>query len=493
MQAAADKAFEMQSLRLDTLAAHVVAWHNRHPLARRITAAQVQGVGWVAVPYVAAVSNSGGAAATHAARPAELAAEAIQQAQSSAAAGTLRERAAARALAAAGVDDAVGEAVAEDSPSASAHESPRESQPESPPKSPATHAPTPATPQAPPKASRKTKLRAAFDEDFIAPISRRAVARFAARFGIVLPGTPTDAPLREVLVARVAAGDRDGDGDGDALTLRYVATAAIEVDATRLRVLIAPAGAAAVIGPRLFDRRRVAGVFGLLAVLAAAALWSIRPTPTLQAPIAIAAPPPAVAVVVAVPVLAPTPAVAAVEPTHAPHDASPATHAEVSAPPPHAAPKAEPVASAPHLPVPVPVPPAVATAPRDLRPQLDEATRAAARAELAALRAARGGTGSASASTAAPTAHAPTPAPADTRVLFALSTRVLRTQAESEQLAAATRALLAGGSQHALKIELLPAGDDWRVVAWPFASAAEAEAARQRLAKRGMRLQVIEF
>jgi hypothetical protein len=41
----------MEELRLQAVAARVVAWHNQHPLARRITAAQVQGVGYVALPY----------------------------------------------------------------------------------------------------------------------------------------------------------------------------------------------------------------------------------------------------------------------------------------------------------------------------------------------------------------------------------------------------------------------------------------------------------
>ena len=37
----------MKTISHDELVARVVAWHNRHPLARRITAAQVQGVGVV--------------------------------------------------------------------------------------------------------------------------------------------------------------------------------------------------------------------------------------------------------------------------------------------------------------------------------------------------------------------------------------------------------------------------------------------------------------
>jgi hypothetical protein len=37
----------------DVWAARVVAWHNRHPLAQRITPAQVQAMGWVDLPFAA--------------------------------------------------------------------------------------------------------------------------------------------------------------------------------------------------------------------------------------------------------------------------------------------------------------------------------------------------------------------------------------------------------------------------------------------------------
>ena len=41
----------------DELVARVVAWHNRHPLARRITPAHVQGLGVVALPFVEAAGS----------------------------------------------------------------------------------------------------------------------------------------------------------------------------------------------------------------------------------------------------------------------------------------------------------------------------------------------------------------------------------------------------------------------------------------------------
>jgi len=42
-------------------------------------------------------------------------------------------------------------------------------------------------------------------------------------------------------------------------------------------------------------------------------------------------------------------------------------------------------------------------------------------------------------------------------------------------------------------VDLVPAGEDWRVVGWPFAQRAQAEGARGMLATRGMRVTVIDF
>ena len=44
-----------------------------------------------------------------------------------------------------------------------------------------------------------------------------------------------------------------------------------------------------------------------------------------------------------------------------------------------------------------------------------------------------------------------------------------------------------------MQVEVLPAGEDWRVVGWPYADRALAEKARALLAARGMKVQVIDF
>ncbi|MDO9283260.1 MAG: hypothetical protein Q7U26_00105, partial [Aquabacterium sp.] len=52
----------MQALRLHEVLARVVAWHNRHPLARRINASQVHSIGEVLLPFASAEALSPGGA-----------------------------------------------------------------------------------------------------------------------------------------------------------------------------------------------------------------------------------------------------------------------------------------------------------------------------------------------------------------------------------------------------------------------------------------------
>jgi len=76
---------------------------------------------------------------------------------------------------------------------------------------------------------------------------------------------------------------------------------------------------------------------------------------------------------------------------------------------------------------------------------------------------------------------------------YALSTRLLRTRAESEQVIVAWRALLEGTQKEPVKVALMAAGDDWRVVSWPFARREDAERARALLAARGLRAETVDF
>ena len=512
----------MDNPRLDPRAARVVAWHNRHPLARRITAAQVQGIGTVAVPFFTPDDT----APSVAPGPGQLAAAAIGQAQASAAASlahgpeteaegvSLRERAAARAKQAAERTAGTGDGDGDDTLVADPAQPAGAAVPDAAPTL------TPAAVAAAGAAAAKPgRLRAAFIEDFIAPISRRAAARFIARHGVALAAPPAGEPVREVAVAKASP--------GEAVVLLYAGTAAIEDGTRRVRVLLAPGATGPVLGPRLYDRRLIAALCVTLLSVAAAAGLALRPV--AQAP----AEPAAMAAAMSAPAPAPAPASAlpAPAPAATPHEPPAAVAAPAPAPLASAAPVPEvptPAAATAHATPPVHAkeharPPASAPAApaprRDRRPPLDDAAKAAARQAVADLRASlppapvhaatpaqAHASGPAPAPPVAPAtaskqatlpaaAHAAPAVPAAGQPLFALTSRVLRTEAESEQLATAARALLAqpAGKAKPLHVELMAAGADWRVVAWPFSSAAEAERARALLASRGLRVQVVGF
>jgi hypothetical protein len=563
----------MDDLRPDAVAARVVAWHNRHPLARRITVAQVQAIGFVALPFVARP----GAARSDALAdvPTLPLADAEDGRPSDPAAGSLRARARARARPA---------PTSRDDP-------PFDSLPGSndpffnPP--PAGSEPVGAVAKLRAWWARrsgrrraaallrgKARLRAkalkrAFSERFLPPLSPRLVARWALRHGRLEVAAIDPAALRRVLP------DSRLLGDNGATTTLYLATAAIELGSQRARVLLGDGPAADAIGSRVMSPRRVGGVFASLALVAgllaaphlpplpaalsqsiprdmaalratapwrAAAAWMQR-IQAEEAPLDSAGPrlaqadamPPADAASAAADgtlhaavVLAPEPAP---EPPRDPaHDPAPAPeHAPApesgpeSGPAPHAAQPPAAAASAalfPDDPAPGEKPAARPGVPRAttrggipvLRPELDEDTKAAARQAVADLRAARG----------LPPAHPPAPAPAPAPVLvqpapapapvqaaqpvqmaaprvpagapaYALSTRLLRTRAESEQLMIAWRALLVADPRQALNISVMPAGDDWRVVCWPFANRPEAERARSLLLSRGLKSETVDF
>lgn len=210
----------MDELRLSAVATRVVAWHNRHPLARRISAAQVHGIGYVALPF-SDPSGMPGAAAP--------AAETAEAADDAASGGTLRQRAEARARqqqdAGAGVPTVTQLAV-----------------------DPAQLAPD-------------------FSEDFIDPLSPRQVARFARRRGQALVRAPSDGPVR-----RIRADGRQPDGGG--LTL-YLLTAVIETGTWKSRVLVGPGDKPAVLGRRVLSAPRAGA---LLLPLLAAGAWLYHST-----------------------------------------------------------------------------------------------------------------------------------------------------------------------------------------------------------------------
>ncbi len=413
----------MNDLHLSALATHVVAWHNRHLLARRIGVAQVDSMGYVALPLV--VSGSGASHRAPHLAEAEVEADAATPATPGA---TLRERAMARA-----------QQASADSPAA-----------------PIT---TPATPHAT-QPARADQLRAAFTEDFMPRRSPAQVAQWVAHHGVALASEPGDAPVRKLKVHPGA--------DAARLQQRWVLTAQVQVGGKRTRVLVGAGPRPAVLGQRLWSPVRLAvlalglaGCAGLLARLVSAS------------PAVVVAP----ASVASALALAPAPATS---PAPAP------TATSASAPVASAAPVAEAAASA--VAAVQPIASASASAPAATQAQPVDAEPTLGRVTLPSL-----GPGIDRRLQAASQAAATPPAAMATTAVFAVATRPLRTRTEAEQLAAAMRALLVSADAPKLHVDILSAGDDWRVVGLPYSSPLAADKARAVLAARGMKVQVVEF
>jgi hypothetical protein len=372
--------------------------------------------------------------------------------------------------------------------------------------------------------------KAAFSDNFIAPLRPRTVARWALKHGWQPEGG-------DAAAGAVRAVDADNKHANGPLETLWLATAAIELGATRRRVLIGHAidlRHAPVLGPRVWRRRLVAGVLAsssavagaAVAVLAMQIASLLRPpaevAPVLaQAPVATSAAMPAsVASASDAAASAPAMATSASAPgaliAEAPATVASAVPALTAAP--AAAPAvASAAASGPAtlrvaLAPPEPAPPAPPSRekPRLVTP-LDDAAKAAARAALTAAREARDedrrarglpplpAPGDAPVQAAAHAASAPNliAQAAAARETWALTSRVLRTRAESERMLLALRAAgiatKPAAKSEQLVFEVLSVGDDWRAVGYPFATRAAAERARALLAQRGITVQVAAF
>lgn len=487
----------MDDLRLAAVAARVVDWHNRHPLARRISAAHVHAVGYVGLPFAGAAGAAAPAMATPPHQPADGDAEMVDLTALEAAApeaGSLRERALARARQQAAAPDAA-------------------------PAGAATQAAVPpgiADAALPPLAS----LLPDFSEDFIDPLPPRAVAAFAARAGQVLARPPGDGPLR--LVAA------DGAHPGRLPARVYLLTAVIETGTRKSRVLLGSGLVAPVLGRRIFDPARLAALAAAVALVVGVPVLLLQPADDAPQPPQAALPAsvaPAASsasnaegrdeVATAAPAAAGVPE-AASTPAAAPASAAHAGEALKTLRPAVAA------ASA--------VAPQLAGGP-SIRPVISDEDKARARQARQARDAAAAAQPTAAtkppeaprhepalppppatqsterppaqpAAKPAPATPAPPPQaapaadasrPAPGAAVYALSTRALRTRAEAEQVQVAMRSLLRSVGAGELKVDVLPQGDDWRVVALPFTQRVAAEKARALLVSRGMRVEVVDF
>lgn len=300
--------------------------------------------------------------------------------------------------------------------------------------------PVPSTPPGPPV----TAADAAFDEAFFAPYDAPRLARWVAQHGSGQPRIPRGASVRHI--------QPRADVDMNRVHWRWVLTAQVDRGNARIRLLVGAGDPPAVLGPRMWSPARIAGVLlaaaGVLGVVAGLMGRGGGPA----APAAPAS------------VVAQLPAPAASMPAGAASAAWVAPGASAAtAPPVVAAGASRPVDVDPQLGK-VELP--------SLGPLIDERRRRNEQVRAEAASAAR--------------AQATAPA-------FAVWTRTLRTRAESEQMADAMRDLLRSPDNPKLRVEVLAVGQDWRVVGWPYAGRSQADQARELLAARGLRVEVVEF
>ncbi len=488
----------MDDFSLHAVVARVVAWHNRHPLARRITAAQVDSVGYVTLPYTAPGLPPFAPPAQPAPEPPPAPATAVPPPAPEPVEPV-------EPLEPVDPDPAIDLAIDSDDPGAIVIdvEPERQAGPaadsqamtlevELPTAAPAA----PAAPATPPASALRARAAASegsasshdppapiamptpnaprtlvCSEDFMAPIPVKAVLTWVHTHGLALPHDPGDGPVRQVPID--AALLPAGAGVGQL----WVATAAIELGGQRHRVLLGGGAEPAVLGRRAWSRPRLLGALATPCALIASTVWWAWPA----APLA------------ALPTVVVATELAASAASAASASASPASAA--SAPESSAGAGAVSAHSDTHS--------ANTEAPR-LPGLLDEAAKAQARATVAALRAERQASAPALPTAAVATSPPPPPAPAPApstdaktapppAALFGLSTRPLRTRAEAEQLQSAFQALLGGAPGSSLRVEMLPAGEDWRVVCWPYERRSDAERARALLQARGLRVELVDF
>lgn len=335
------------------------------------------------------------------------------------------------------------------------------------------------------------RLKAAFSEDFILPISARQVAAFALRHASPERPGAADLPQREVAVDEKLA--------SESVVRLYLTTACIEKGKGRVRVLLGSAAKSKFLGGRLWDKPRRAAAAGVAVLLVAAPLiigsiWGRGPSadggetaaaaPAASAAQAKAAAPAASAAsgpatpesseVASANASAPsqaTGAAEAVEPAASAERAhSAAAPAASSAD--HSA-KSAGASEADAAPDPETIDLGVK---KGLHPVLSSEDRAEAVRQANLLR-----------------SQTPAPVVKPTKV-YALVSSLTGTRAASERRLHMMGLSFAGGKMSGdLRSEIMKVDKGWRATLWPFTSRKEAEAARDMLADRGVYTEVLAF
>jgi hypothetical protein len=445
---------------MERLAEQIVAWHNRHPLARRIAVGDVHTVGVVALPFVRASAEAGGLVEpvlTDAVTFDELAA-----APRPSAAGALAQRL--RGLA--------------------------------------------RTLRLPGRQAR-TQWRA-FSERFLPGLSPRRVERFALAHGFMEPpATPETRPWRVIVIDEALASAHSGWPFEI-----YLMTAGIDRGSKRTRVLAGRGIPSEIIGRRLWDPRRLGAAAVLLLVLGGGSAWLLRPKAVVEVPPE--APPAAAAASAPASAAASSPAVAASAPdlpaspvTSAASAVDPAASAASAAlAPPEPDPDAPPPDIRPRLVERadgVARPPLLRSKPAEDAPAPGGKAEAKAEAKADSKSDTKGEARTAGKADSKPAeASNAKPEPIDPRL-----TRMAKspdkvvvalvgppgTKAEAEALLKRMRASLEGvhGDPDTLQADVIQTPEGWRATVWPFASREQAQLINATLVARGFKTKAVNF
>lgn len=438
---------------MERLAEQIVDWHNRHPLARRIGVGDVHTIGVVALPFVRASAQAGGF-----------------------------------------VEPVLTDAVSAfdqllDSPPASRW---------------AVWSQRLKGLAKLPGRRRRQQWRA-FSEKFLPGLSPRRIERFALQHGYAEPpATPESRPWRVIVIDEKLAS-----AHGGWPFELYLMSAGIDVGSARTRVLCGRGIPSQIAGRRLWDPLRLSIAAGVVAVVIAAAAWSLWPRRAVE-PVVVA-PPGAEAPAASAPA-------AAAEPASAPNPAL-----EASAPAADAATATE-AASAPEASASEPAEP-----PPDIRPRLVERTDGIKRpplrsskvdekpaetsadkpADKAADRAAdkapekpvETASGKAAEKAADPSRKAEPPDPRLTRLAESPDKPAVAlvgppgSRADAEALLKKMRAGLVGvhNNPEALQGDVIQTPEGWRATIWPFPSREQAQLINATLVARGLKTKAVNF
>lgn len=436
---------------MERLAEQIVDWHNRHPLARRITVGDVHTIGVVALPFVRASAQAGGFVEP-VLTDAVSAFDEMETAPKPSPLNHWRRRLAALA------------------------------------------ARLPGT-------KPRTQWRA-FNEKFLPGLSPARVERFALAHGYAdAPATPETRPWRVIVID-----ERLSNAHSGWPFEIFLMSAAIEVGGARTRVLTGRGIPSQIIGRRLWDPVRLGAAAALLALLAGGAAYALwphaAPAPAEEAP----APAASSAAPIAAP---PPPAEAASMP--APTTAQAASAAEgvaPASPASDAASEAGDAASQPDI-----RPHLVQRTDGIVRPPLRSSKPAASAADAAPGQATEpSGEQRVEPPARQPAAAASQPAAAGPKAAEAPDTRLPHGAATPGKLAVAlvgpagskadAQALLkkmqaALGGVHsnpdALQGDVIQTPEGWRATVWPFRSREQAQLINATLVARGYKTKAVNF